>query len=78
HLALDGGGDGLEPYRRMAEQMRLLPKLPRLVAFEVGAGQADDVASLLRAAADWDDVTFIVDYAGIKRHVLAVSIQTED
>ncbi|MDB4866691.1 MAG: prmC, partial [Cohnella sp.] len=46
HLALDGGGDGLEPYRRMAVQMRLLPKLPRLVAFEVGAGQADDVASL--------------------------------
>jgi release factor glutamine methyltransferase len=71
-LALDGGGDGLDPYRRMAEQLRQLPKMPRLVAFEVGAGQADDVAALVQAAADWAEVSFVIDYAGIKRHVIAV------
>ncbi|MBW5445957.1 HemK family protein methyltransferase [Cohnella sp. CFH 77786] len=72
HLALDGGDDGLEPYRRMAEQLSMLPRLPRLVAWEVGAGQAEEVAALLRAAADWTDIRFVVDYAGIQRHVIAV------
>ncbi|TJY41870.1 peptide chain release factor N(5)-glutamine methyltransferase [Cohnella pontilimi] len=72
HLALDGGTDGLDPYRRMTADLRKLQKMPRVVAFEVGAGQADDVAELLRAAADWDDVGFVIDYAGIKRHVIAI------
>jgi len=71
-LALDGGPDGLQPYRRMAARLKLLPRLPRLVAWEVGAGQAPDVAALLRAAADWRDIRFVRDYAGIERHVLAI------
>jgi len=71
-LALDGGDDGLAPYRRMAEQLRLLPAIPRIVGWEVGAGQAEDVAALLRSAADWADIRFVADYAGILRHVIAV------
>lgn len=70
-LALDGGPDGLAPYRRMADRMRLLPRLPRLVAWEVGAGQAEDAAELLRRAAEWERIWFVKDYAGIDRHVLA-------
>ncbi|MGE0024966.1 MAG: peptide chain release factor N(5)-glutamine methyltransferase [Hyphomicrobium sp.] len=47
--ALDGGADGLDLYRQLAVG------LGRIVAagwalFEVGAGQAEDVAGLLRAA----------------------------
>jgi len=75
HLALDGGEDGLNPYRIMAGQLRLLPRLPRLVAWEVGAGQAEDVAALLRTAVPegtWREIRFVKDYAGIDRHVLAV------
>lgn len=71
-LALDGGTDGLNPYRMMADQLQRLPQLPRLVAWEVGAGQAEDVAAFLRSAADWDDIRFIQDYAGINRHVIAM------
>ncbi len=71
-LALDGGEDGLDLYRAMAAQLRRLPALPRIVAWEVGAGQAEDVAALLRAAAGWADIRFVVDYAGISRHVVAV------
>lgn len=72
HLALDGGEDGLNPYRAMARQLSSLRKLPRLVAWEVGMGQAHDAAALLREAAVWDDVYFVQDYAGIDRHVIAV------
>ncbi len=71
-LALDGGEDGLNPYRIMAGQLSVMPVLPRVVAWEVGAGQAEDVAALLRAAADWDEIRFVKDYAGIDRHVIAV------
>ena len=71
-LALDGGADGLDAYRRMAAQLAELPKMPRLVAWETGAGQAGAVAELLRAAADWDEIRMVRDYAGIDRHVLAL------
>ncbi|MFC5471599.1 peptide chain release factor N(5)-glutamine methyltransferase [Cohnella suwonensis] len=71
-LALDGGEDGLNPYRAMAGQLSGLERLPRVVAWEVGAGQAEDVAGLLRSAAKWDDVYFVKDYAGIDRHVIAI------
>ena len=72
HLALDGGEDGLEAYRAITAQLGRLPKLPRIAAFEVGAGQAQQVADLLRAAADWSEIRMISDYAGIPRHVVAV------
>ncbi|RAP74293.1 protein-(glutamine-N5) methyltransferase, release factor-specific [Paenibacillus montanisoli] len=71
-LALDGGEDGLTPYRRMAEQLALLSALPRIVGFELGMGQAEAVADLLRGIGAWREVRIIDDYAGIGRHVLAV------
>ncbi|MEK4519746.1 HemK/PrmC family methyltransferase [Paenibacillus sp. FSL H8-0122] len=71
--ALDGGGDGLDPYRRMMEQLPLLPAPPRLVGFELGQGQAEQVAGLLRAAGHWDEIITIDDLAGIPRHVLGIA-----
>lgn len=49
-LALDGGADGLDAYRAIVPQaIRLLDSQGWLV-FEVGAGQADDVATLMAGA----------------------------
>lgn len=49
HQALDGGPDGLLFYRRFAlDACRLVPN--GLIAFEVGAGQAEHVENILRAA----------------------------
>lgn len=71
-LALDGGADGLGPYRRMVEQLPSLLQIPRIVAFELGMGQAQDVAALLREFGAWDEIRIITDYGGIERHVIAV------
>lgn len=71
--ALDGGADGLDPYRRMMDQLRLLPAPPRLVGFELGQGQAEQVAGLLRAAGHWTEIVTIDDLAGIPRHVLGIA-----
>ncbi|MFC0335089.1 N5-glutamine methyltransferase family protein [Paenibacillus sepulcri] len=72
-LALDGGGDGLDPYRRMLEQLPRLAQMPRIIAFELGMGQAREVARLLEQLGEWDEVRIIDDYAGIERHVIAVN-----
>jgi len=50
HKALDGGIDGLDPYRRMAPKLKSLmerARAPSWAVFEVGAGQAKDVAEIL-------------------------------
>ncbi|MGU3471568.1 peptide chain release factor N(5)-glutamine methyltransferase [Paenibacillus sp. D51F] len=71
-LALDGGEDGLNPYRAMAEQLRSLTRLPSVVGFELGIGQARQVAALLEEIGHWDDISIVTDYGGIERHVVAV------
>jgi release factor glutamine methyltransferase len=48
--ALDGGADGLDAYRALAPRTAALLAPDGLAVFEVGAGQADAVAALLRAA----------------------------
>ncbi|KTD83906.1 peptide chain release factor N(5)-glutamine methyltransferase [Paenibacillus etheri] len=71
--ALDGGADGLDPYRRMIEQLTLLPAPPRLIGFELGMGQAEQVAALLEAAGHWEEIITVNDLAGIPRHVLGIA-----
>nr|WP_179945221.1 peptide chain release factor N(5)-glutamine methyltransferase [Paenibacillus durus] len=73
--ALDGGEDGLDPYRRMMEQLPLLPAPPRLVGFELGLGQAEQVAALLEAAGHWNEIVTVPDLAGIPRHVIGIARQ---
>ncbi|MFD0590572.1 N5-glutamine methyltransferase family protein [Paenibacillus sp. GCM10027627] len=72
HLALEGGADGLDPYRRMLEQLPLLASMPRIVAFELGIGQPRIVAELMRQMGVWDQIRIITDYSGIERHIIAV------
>jgi len=73
HLALIGDeADGLGLYRRITAQLAELPKQPNIVGFEVGMGQAEAVAAMLRGCAEWDEVRLIRDLAGIDRHVIAV------
>ncbi|MCD1260910.1 peptide chain release factor N(5)-glutamine methyltransferase [Paenibacillus athensensis] len=72
HTALAGGPDGLVLYRRLIAALPLLPKLPTLVGLEVGIGQAEAVAAMLRTAAEWSEIRFVRDLAGIDRHVIAV------
>jgi release factor glutamine methyltransferase len=68
--ALDGGADGLDAYRLLADQAPELLADGGVVAFEVGCGQADQVAELLTLAGL--NVTGVrVDLGGIARCVRA-------
>lgn len=72
HSALDGGADGLAPYRIMMSQLDLLASPPKLIGFELGAGQAPAVAEMLQKAGHWRQIEIVKDYAGIERHVLGI------
>ncbi len=68
--ALDGGGDGLDAYRALAPLVARHLAPGGVVALEVGAGQAGDVAALL-SAANLVIRGIRADLAGIPRCVVA-------
>lgn len=68
HIALFGGADGLDLYRRLIPQAQAALRAGGLLAMELGFGQSEPLAALL---AGWKDVRFVEDYAGIPRIVLA-------
>ncbi|RAL23330.1 peptide chain release factor N(5)-glutamine methyltransferase [Thermoflavimicrobium daqui] len=68
HLALDGGADGLQPYRILTNQIEQLPERPQLIAFEIGSDQGTEVAEMVRRVAK--DVLVKPDFAGHDRIVI--------
>jgi release factor glutamine methyltransferase len=50
HTALDGGADGLDSYRQLADQCRALLNPGGFLACELGAGQFEDVKEIFENA----------------------------
>ena len=70
-LALDGGADGLDFYRRIAEGAPKHLKDGGSIYLEVGLGQAADVLALLKAALPCLEAGTIRDLNGVERVVFA-------
>ena len=68
HLALDGGKDGLDFYRAIAERWGNALRLGGTLVFEVGIGQVGDVEMIL-AKNGFTDIKTYQDTAGIWRVV---------
>lgn len=68
--ALDGGADGLDAYRTLAQRVPEVLAPGGVVAFEVGIGQAEVVSDLLQAAG-LHVTGLLPDAAGILRCVRA-------
>ncbi len=68
-LALFGGEDGLDVYRRLIPGAALLLRAGGTLALEVGAGQARDVAAIIRASGAYEAPEARSDLAGIPRVV---------
>lgn len=69
-LALDGGEDGLHPYRQIAARGRQFLVPNGLCALEIGADQGQSVPALFEAAF-WSVESVLKDGAGLDRVVLA-------
>ena len=70
-LALDGGADGLDIYRWIAEEAPDHLRSGGRLMMEIGFDQAEDVSTLLRH--DFDDIQMKKDLAGLDRVVTATS-----
>jgi release factor glutamine methyltransferase len=64
--ALNGGEDGLDFYRRIFGNAHKFLKENGIIILEIGHDQADDMEKIAMNAG-FKNVTFIKDYAGIKR-----------
>ena len=71
-LALDGGKDGLDFYRRI---VKIAPQFLNtknglgVIYFEIGVGQSDSICKMLQK--DFTDIQIIKDYSGIDRFIIA-------
>lgn len=66
-LALYGGDDGLDFYRRIAADSPAYVKVGGHCAVEIGAGQADDVTAIFCTGGAYEHDQTVKDYGGIDR-----------
>lgn len=71
HLALDGGGDGLDCVRLLVDTAPLYLQSGGFWLVELMAGQAATVVRLLEAQGSYRDVAIASDLSGIERFVQA-------
>ncbi|WP_295757422.1 peptide chain release factor N(5)-glutamine methyltransferase [uncultured Oscillibacter sp.] len=74
HMALDGGADGMDFHRSIAEQWKEALTPGGRIYFEVGIGQADAVLRLMRSQG-FGDLQIIKDHHKIPRVVLGTLCQ---
>lgn len=73
HLALDGGEDGIYPYRQIISQIESMPSHgQQLIAFEIGDEQGEKVAHLVRHLPRSKNVEVLQDMNNRDRYVFGV------
>ena len=70
-MALDGGDDGLDFYRRIAAEAHLHLNTGGMLAMEVGSTQAEAVSALLAAKNAYHNIAIFRDLYGLERIVKA-------
>lgn len=77
HLALFGGKDGLDFYRRIAETAKEFLQFGGSLIFEIGCRQAEAVSRILRENG-YEKIEVVQDLAGLDRVVAGVLPMKED
>ncbi len=69
HLALNGGEDGLDPYRTIAAQAAQYLAPNGIIAVEIGAGQAEDIIAIFKT----NDYKNLASQKDLGNHVRALA-----
>lgn len=70
HLALDGGHDGLEPYRIIFAALPTILKQGGAFALEFGIGQAKDILEIAKKENHFTELAIIKDLSDIERVII--------
>jgi len=71
YLALYGGSDGMDFYRKISRKVHLFLKEKGILLMEVGYNQAASVKKMLESLDEFSDIEIFKDYSGIDRIVKA-------
>ena len=69
HLALDGGIDGLDFYKRIVSESKECLLDEGYLAFEIGHDQGEEVKHIMTLAG-YEDIIIVKDLAGLDRVVI--------
>ena len=69
HIALNGGVDGLDFYRKIINDSKCVLRKNGILAFEIGFDQGEDV-KLLMQNGGYKDIRVINDLSGLNRVVI--------
>lgn len=69
-LALDGGVDGLDFYRKIIDGASDFLTYEGLIAFEIGHDQGEDVSKILEGSNEFKNIEIITDLSGLDRVVI--------
>lgn len=70
-LALNGGSDGLDFYRIIANEAGRHLRSEGMLALEIGSDQGESVRNLIEGSGDYERIAVVKDLAGLDRVVLA-------
>jgi len=71
-VALDGGEDGLDCYAELVKNAPFFLNSGGMLAFEIGADQADAVTGLFTASELFSNINVVKDYNHLDRVVSAM------
>jgi release factor glutamine methyltransferase len=77
-VALDGGPDGLDTYRRVIEEGHSYLTTGGSIVLEIGANMAPDVAELFSRSGCYGPASVYQDYAGKDRVIAAAKLSSSD
>lgn len=69
-LALDGGEDGLEPYRILFENLPHILKKGGVFAFEFGINQANSIKEMAQSQKELHEIHILKDLSNIERVII--------
>ena len=70
HLALDGGKDGLNIYRRIIKEAKEVLKINGLLILEIGYDQLKDIEKIISENKEYKILEKIKDYGGNDRGII--------
>ncbi len=73
-IALDGGNDGLDVYRKLIREAPVYLKKGGLLIIEIGFSQKDKIKNIFHSSGKFEIIEVIKDYSGIDRVIVAKNI----